>query len=100
MILLLTHSGDFFTIDKVCESLTEMGKDFFRVNTDLLPISYPMACEWGRDGKEELSIYLDEDTFSIGRDKITAVWARRMWPARFPDDCPADVVQQCAPAAS
>ena len=100
MILLLTHSGDFFTIDKVCDSLTQMGKDFFRVNTDLLPISYPMACEWGTGGKEELSIYLDEQTFLIGRDKITAVWARRMWPARFPDNCPPEVVQQCAPAAS
>ena len=100
MIILLTHSGDYFTIDKVCECLAEMGEEFFRVNTDLIPVSYPLSGEWKVGSREKLSVHLDDRVVDISRDKVKSVWARRIWPARFPDNCPAEFVQQCGPAAS
>jgi len=40
MILLLTHSGDFYTIDRVKMSLDEMGAKSAIVHTD----RYPQFC--------------------------------------------------------
>lgn len=100
MIILLTHSGDYFTIDRVCEHLSDMGQEFFRVNTDQLPVSYPLSGEWKVGTREKLSVYLDEQVVDISRHRVKAVWARRIWPARFPDNCPPELVQQCGPAAS
>jgi MvdD pre-ATP grasp domain len=100
MIILLTHSGDYFTIDNVCAHLAEMGQEYFRVNTDLIPLSYPMSGEWQVGQKERLSLHLEEQIIDISRDRVQAVWARRIWPARFPDNCPPELVHQCGPAAS
>jgi glutathione synthase/RimK-type ligase-like ATP-grasp enzyme len=100
MILLLTHSGDHYTIDRVCGHLAEMGSDFFRVNTDLMPVQYPLSAEFSSAYPGRLSLYLEDKIVDLSPEKITSVWARRIWPARFPDECPPELVHQCHPAAS
>ena len=37
MVLLVTHSGDFFTIDRVAAALARRGVRFFRLDTDRFP---------------------------------------------------------------
>lgn len=100
MILLLTHSGDHFTIDRVCGHLAEMGCDFFRVNTDLMPVTYPMSAEFSHSSPSKLSLFLEESVVDLSPEKIRSVWARRLWPARFPEECPPELITQCHPAAA
>lgn len=100
MILLLTHSGDHFTIDRVCQHLAELECDFFRVNTDLMPVIYPLSAEFNEAHPGRLSLYLEENVVDFSPERVQAVWARRLWPARFPEECPAELVHQCHPAAS
>ena len=77
-----------------------MGQAFFRVNTDLLPLTYPLSVEWTGNRVEEVSFYLQDGIVSLKPQEVEGVWARRLWPARFPPECPPELVEACAPAAS
>ena len=76
VVLLLTHSGDYFTIDRVIEALSKKGAKPFRFDTDL----FPMAVQ--------LIAYLDNHTLSyrietgeqcIDSEQVRSVWTRRIW---------------------
>ncbi len=46
VVLLLTHSGDFFTIDRVAEAIEKKGATPFRLDTDKFPLEVQLAtCE-------------------------------------------------------
>lgn len=67
IVLLLTHSSDFFTIDRVVEAVEKKGAIPFRLNTDKFPlIAYnPLPVRiittiMDFDQGEELSIFFSE----------------------------------------
>ena len=99
MVLLLTHSGDYYTVDLVQAALQELGTPFFRVNTDLLPVQYPVSVDFTAEGPV-LTFHLEEAPVCLSPTQVKSVWCRRLWPAQFPEDCPQELVEQGRPAAS
>ncbi len=46
VVLLLTHSGDFFTIDRVAEAIEKKGAIPFRLDTDKFPLEVQLAAQF------------------------------------------------------
>ncbi len=42
IVLLITHSGDFYTVDRVAEALSKRGVQPFRLDTDKFPLQVQM----------------------------------------------------------
>ena len=82
-VLLLTHSGDFYTIDLVAEALARMGVHPIRFNTDLFPSAVKLSA---RAGDERASHLVTETGDRIFADEVRAVWARKLWPPRMADN--------------
>ena len=53
-VLLLTHSGDFYTVDRVAEALARKGARPFRLNTDLFPASVKLSARAGDERSARL----------------------------------------------
>lgn len=99
MIVLLSHSQDFFTIDRVAEHLTRLGAEFVRLNTDALPFYQPLSARWGDGRPTEIVIEFENGPHALPVESVRAVWNRRLWPGRMPEEIPADAVARCLPAA-
>jgi MvdC family ATP-grasp ribosomal peptide maturase len=76
VILLITHSGDFFTIDKVAQSLVKFGAQPFRLNTDQFPSAVQLKMHLGNSGSN-YELTSGEDCIST--ERVRAVWMRRIW---------------------
>ena len=79
-VLLLTHSGDHFTVERVAEALAWRGARPVRLDTDLFPEELRLAARLSAEGSSH--------TLGVGReavsaDEVRAVWARKLWPARL-----------------
>jgi glutathione synthase/RimK-type ligase-like ATP-grasp enzyme len=80
-VLLLTHSGDFFTIDRVQAAVEARGARAVRVDTDRFPAEAALSVHL--DGEPRVELQVDGETLRL--DRARAVWARRLWPGRLPD---------------
>ncbi len=76
VVLLITHSGDFFTIDRVAEALSKKGAQPFRLDTDKFPLEVQMTA---RFDKSKSYHTLEYGTHSISTEQVQAVWMRRIW---------------------
>ncbi|NEP51061.1 MAG: MvdC family ATP-grasp ribosomal peptide maturase [Moorea sp. SIO3C2] len=76
IILLITHSGDYFTIDRVAEALSKRGAKPFRFDTDQFPTKVQLAAGISSEG---LSYHLDYSGQSITTEDVQGVWMRRLW---------------------
>jgi MvdC family ATP-grasp ribosomal peptide maturase len=94
MILLLTHSGDFFTIDRVFDALLEMDAQPIRVDTDLFPTEIELAAEFGHDSKSDYRINCGE--YSIDPQAVKSVWLRRLWQPKLSLKLSPQFYQSCA----
>jgi MvdC family ATP-grasp ribosomal peptide maturase len=82
-VLLLTHSGDFYTIDLVFQALSRRGVRPIRFNTDLFPSCVKLSAHAG----DELVAHLFTETGEkISTAEVYAVWARKLWSPRTSDD--------------
>jgi len=79
-VLLLTHSGDFYTVDLVSQALARRGVRPIRFNTDLFPSSIKLV---GRVGGERIFTETGEQVSAV---EVCAVWARKLWPPRMAQD--------------
>lgn len=96
LALLLTHSGDFFTIDRVQQAVARAGWDAVRFDTDTFPRSCGLAIERTRDGLEAV---LELPERAIRLSQVRAVWLRRLWAPSLPEGlAPADR-EACAEAS-
>jgi MvdC family ATP-grasp ribosomal peptide maturase len=75
-VLLLTHSGDFYTIDLVSQALARRGVRPIRFNTDLFPASIKLSA---RAGDERPAHIFTEAGEQISAAEVRAVWARKLW---------------------
>ncbi len=82
-VLLLTHSGDFYAVDLVSQSLARKGVRPIRFNTDLFPSSIKLSA---RAGDERAALLLTEAGEQISTAEVRAVWARKLWSPRMSDD--------------
>jgi len=82
-VLLLTHSGDFYTIDLVSQALASRGIRPIRFNTDLFPSSVKLSA---RAGDERTAHFFTETGEQISAAQVRAVWARKLWSPRMAGD--------------
>ncbi len=76
LILLITHSGDFFTIDRVAEALSKKGARPFRFDTDKFPLEVQLRAQFDQS---QSSYRLKSGAEWISSEDVKAVWMRRIW---------------------
>lgn len=76
-VLLITHSGDYYTIDRVQEHLQEFGYKTLRFNTDEYPTRVKINQCIGLDSAKA-SITIEGETVNLS--EIAAVWIRKVAP--------------------
>jgi len=75
IVLLLTHSEDLYTVDRVAEALRERGVRPIRVNTDLFPTQLQLSARTGRTG----SVH----RLRFGETEVTGTQVRAVWNRKF-----------------
>ena len=80
VVLLLTHSRDFYTIDLVSQALARRGVRPIRFNTDLFPSSIKLSA------RERTAHLFTETGEQVSATEVCAVWARKLWSPRMADD--------------
>ncbi|MGD1949191.1 MAG: MvdC family ATP-grasp ribosomal peptide maturase [Leptolyngbyaceae cyanobacterium] len=83
VVLLLTHSDDFFTIDRVAEALSQRGAHPFRLNTDLFPSEIQLSAAFTEQGLSHRIQYAHQ---SIAVDDIHSVWLRKIRQPKLSPD--------------
>jgi len=91
-VLLLTHSGDFYTIDLVAQALARMGVRPVRFNTDLFPSLIKISA---RAGDERATHFCTEGGEQTSIEEVRAVWARKLWSPRMTDDLDENYRSMC-----
>lgn len=91
--LLLTHSGDHFTIDRVVDEIARRGAEPLRVDTDTYPAGPGLDAHVDADGIAPVLTLGDR---TIRPDAIAGVWCRRLWGARPPEDMDPEMALACA----
>ncbi len=76
VVLLITHSEDFFTIDRVAQALLKRGAFPFRLDTDKFPQEVQLKAYLGEFDSNHTLKYGD---YSISSQQVQAVWMRRIW---------------------
>ncbi len=76
VVLLITHSGDYFTIDRVGEAVSKRGAQPFRLDTDKFPIALQIQANLSNSGSNHT---LEYGGNSLNTDQVQAVWMRRIW---------------------
>jgi len=92
-VLLLTHSGDFYTVDLVSQALARRGARSIRFNSDLFPSSVKLSA---RAGDERVANLCTEAGEQICTSEVRAVWARKLWSPRMADDLDERYRLMCA----
>jgi ATP-dependent nuclease, subunit B len=83
MVLCITHSNDFYTIDLVQHSLQEAGIRTFRLNTD----EFGARCRFSYTLNNALPDYILEiNNERIAASQIQAVWYRKLWELQVPEE--------------
>lgn len=82
VVLLLTHSGDFYSVDLVSKALARRGVRPVRFNTDLFPSSVKLLARAGDERAAHLSTEAGEH---ISAAEVRAVWVRKLWTPRMAD---------------
>jgi hypothetical protein len=92
-VLLLTHSGDSFTVDRVADGIARRGLRPLRVDTDAFPGRIIVSSWRGPAGRGARLRIGDR---IIGDAEVGAVWYRRVRPPAIDPDLDADFVAECA----
>ena len=76
VVVLVTHSADFFTVDRVSEALVRRGVRPFRVDTDRFPGEVRLSARLGKGSAHHQLFY---GGASVSAGEVQAVWARKFW---------------------
>lgn len=76
VVMLVTHSGDYFTVDKVDLALRKRGAKVFRLDTDQFPQTVRLAAHISN---YQNSYRLEYGNFCVSSEQVQAVWMRRIW---------------------
>ncbi|QIR41346.1 MvdC family ATP-grasp ribosomal peptide maturase [Tolypothrix sp. PCC 7910] len=80
VVLLITHSADFFTIDRVAEALSKKGAKPFRLDTDKFPLQVQLTAHFDKSKNYHTIEYNNQ---SISTEQVQAVWMRRIWEPKL-----------------
>ncbi|MEM7455939.1 MAG: MvdC/MvdD family ATP grasp protein [Planctomycetota bacterium] len=96
MILLLTHSGDYYTIDRVKMALDERNARSAIVHTDRYPQFCSLTSEFRSNDPVGFSAQLEDKFGPVNLNEVGSVWVRRIWPGLMPPDMPPQAAAQQA----
>ena len=95
-VLLVTHSADHFTVDRVQAGIVQRGRQPIRLDTDRFPADLQLTT---RAGPAELSLRMriadGEQLTDVPIDAIGAVWMRRIFGPPRPTGLDDMVADQC-----
>ncbi|MBD2451297.1 MvdC family ATP-grasp ribosomal peptide maturase [Nostoc sp. FACHB-152] len=92
VVLLLTHSGDFFTIDRVAEALARKGAQPFRLDTDKFPLEVQLTAHLD---KSKTYHTIEYKNYSISTQQVQAVWTRRIWEPKLSQELAPKFREAC-----
>jgi MvdC family ATP-grasp ribosomal peptide maturase len=93
VVLLVTHSGDFYTVDRVAEEIVRRGGAPVRVDTDRFPATLALTAALDADGWRHV---LDTGTERVPAEAVIAVWARRLAAPALDDELDPAFRDGCA----
>lgn len=88
-IISLTHSRDYYTVDKVNHALKERGYQVLRLNCDQFPGHYQLSFSSGNP------LVIQHPEGDIKGSDIAGVWMRKNHSPVLPDTLSPDVKRQC-----
>lgn len=77
-VLLITHSNDFFTIDRVQAAVSARGYRAFRLNTDEFPQKIQLSLHL-ENNHSKLTLIPQDHSPALETSDIHAVWLRKIW---------------------
>jgi glutathione synthase/RimK-type ligase-like ATP-grasp enzyme len=83
IVLLLTHSGDHYTVDRVAQELSRRGALPLRIDSDGFPAELQLAAALG---PERSTLRLRVAGREIPGAAVRAVWLRRLVPPRLDEE--------------
>jgi MvdC family ATP-grasp ribosomal peptide maturase len=92
IVLMLTHSGDYFTVDRVADALARRGVRAFRFDTDRFPEDVKLAAKFTDDRTSHL---IKDGASILEASEVRAVWARKIWLPRLPTDLDPNFHDMC-----
>jgi len=92
VVLLITHSGDFFTIDRVAEALSKKGAQPFRLDTDKFPLEVQLTANFD---KAKSYHTIEYNNHSISTEQVQAVWMRRIWEPQLSQELAPQFREAC-----
>jgi MvdC family ATP-grasp ribosomal peptide maturase len=92
VVLLITHSDDFFTIDRVAEALSKKGAQPFRLDTDKFPLEVQLTAHFD---KSKSYHKLEYGNHSISTEQVQAVWTRRIWEPQLSQELAPKYREAC-----
>jgi glutathione synthase/RimK-type ligase-like ATP-grasp enzyme len=94
LVLLVTHGGDHYTVDRVAEELVRRGARARRIDVDCFPTSMRLSTAIdvvpGATHRR-----LHDAAGSLELDAVRAVWMRRLWPAKLDDELDPSLREGC-----
>jgi len=90
VVLCVTHSGDFYTIDNVMAALRDLGHEPVRLDSDLFPDRLRFSAD--PDGGR-LELVLPDRR--ITRDQVGAVWFRKVFGPKYEHPPTDDLIGGC-----
>jgi glutathione synthase/RimK-type ligase-like ATP-grasp enzyme len=97
-ILLLSHSGDYYTIDNVQKHLKQMGYRAVRIDTDMYPSQ--LSVDFYRETETGIKKVITVEGEDIDASDIKGIWLRRIWSPKLPDDLDPEYRAYCANESS
>lgn len=92
-ILLVTHSGDYFTIDRVQEALEEMGYPTLRFNTDEFPLKAKITQRISTAEAKE--VWIEAEGKKVNLREIGGTWIRKVFSSKFDVEMDSVSLQGC-----
>lgn len=93
IVLLLTHSGDYFTVERVAAALLQRGAQPFRFDSDRFPMTVKLSASLGSEGLNYCLQYGDR---SFRTEQVQAVWMRRLWTPQLSQELAPKFRDACA----
>jgi glutathione synthase/RimK-type ligase-like ATP-grasp enzyme len=93
-VLLVTHSADHFTIDRVQEGVARRGGIPIRLDTDQFPGQLQLTTRVGI-GRDGMSVRLRTDDIDVAMDSVVSVWMRRIFAPPRPSGMSDLEADQC-----
>ena len=91
-VLLLTHSADHFTVDRVAEAISRRGVRTFRLDTDRFPHQVRLS---SRLDVGELHYTVEDFGQSLLLEDVRAVWMRKIWMPKLSEHLKPQFREAC-----